>query len=113
MNAAFCVYEKQGIGHAVARALYGTVLSGSVTRLEQYAACAYAHFLKYGLELEERQRYELASSDLGNLFISLLISALKQQEKKAWTGKPWRILSGWDWCIAVWSRWQQIMEIPY
>ena len=68
LNAAFCVYEKQGIGHAVARALYGTVLSGSVTRLEQYAACAYAHFLKYGLELEERQRYELASSDLGNLF---------------------------------------------
>ena len=39
-----------------------------MTRLEQYAACAYAHFLKYGLELEERQRYELASSDLGNLF---------------------------------------------
>ena len=60
--------RQQGIGRAVARALYGTVLSGSVTRLEQYAACAYAHFLKYGLELEERQRYELASSDLGNLF---------------------------------------------
>ncbi|MFR5631632.1 MAG: helicase-exonuclease AddAB subunit AddB [Monoglobales bacterium] len=68
LEAAFHVYENQGIGRAVARALYGTVLSGSVTRLEQYAACAYAHFLKYGLELEERQRYELASSDLGNLF---------------------------------------------
>ncbi len=67
-EAAFFVYEKQGISHAVARALYGEVLSGSVTRLEQYAACAYGHFLKYGLELVERKRYELAASDIGNLF---------------------------------------------
>ena len=67
-EAAFFVYEKKGISHAVARALYGEVLSGSVTRLEQYAACAYGHFLKYGLELVERKRYELAASDIGNLF---------------------------------------------
>ena len=60
-EAAFCCYENQGIGHAVARALYGNILSGSVTRLEQYAACAYAHFLQYGLELTERRRYELAA----------------------------------------------------
>jgi len=50
-EAAFTSYENQGIGHAVARALYGNIISGSVTRLEQYAACAYAHFLQYGLEL--------------------------------------------------------------
>ena len=38
--------------------MYGRILQGSVTRLEQYASCAYAHFLKYGLELMERQEYE-------------------------------------------------------
>ena len=68
MDAAFYIYEEKGIGKAAARALYGTILQGSVTRLERYAACAYAHFLSYGLELMERQEYQLASVDMGNLF---------------------------------------------
>ncbi|MFR1831589.1 MAG: PD-(D/E)XK nuclease family protein [Lachnospiraceae bacterium] len=67
-EAAFTSYEEKGIGKAAARALYGTILQGSVTRFEQYASCAYAHFLKYGLELMERQEYEVAASDMGNLF---------------------------------------------
>lgn len=61
-------YEERGIGKVAARALYGTILQGSVTRLEQYAACAYSHFLRYGLELMERQEYELGAVDMGNLF---------------------------------------------
>ena len=67
-DAAFFVYEDKGIGRAAARALYGQNLQGSVTRLEQFAACAYAHFLKYGLELMERQEYQLEAVDMGNLF---------------------------------------------
>lgn len=90
VDAAFYVYEKQGIGHAVARALYGTILSGSVTRLEQYAACAYGHFLKYGLELMDRQRYELAAADIGNLFhdsIDLCFQKVKEE------GHDWRTIT--------------------
>ena len=64
----FFVYEDKWIGRAAARALYGQNLQGSVTRLEQFAACAYAHFLKYGLELMERQEYQLEAVDMGNLF---------------------------------------------
>ena len=41
---------------------------GSVTRMEQYARCAFAHFLKYGLALEERQEYRLQAPDIGNLY---------------------------------------------
>ncbi len=87
VDGAFYAYEKQGIGRAAARALYGTVIQGSVSRLEQYAACAYAHFLKYGLELMERPRYELAVSDMGNLFhdsIDLCFRRVKDE------GKDWR-----------------------
>ena len=76
------VYEKQGISHAVANALYGEILSGSVTRLEQYAACAYGHFLKYGLELLERKRYELASSDIGTLFHESIDLCFRQAKEK-------------------------------
>ncbi|MDO5417983.1 MAG: PD-(D/E)XK nuclease family protein, partial [Lachnospiraceae bacterium] len=61
-------YEEKGIGREAAKALYGNILQGSVTRLEQYASCAYAHFLRYGLELLERREYELGSVDMGNLF---------------------------------------------
>lgn len=81
-DAAFFVYEKQGISHAVAKALYGEILSGSVTRLEQYAACAYGHFLKYGLELLERKCYELASSDIGTLFHESIDLCFRQVKEK-------------------------------
>lgn len=90
VDAAFYVYEGQGIGHAVAQALYGSIVSGSVTRLEQYAACAYGHFLKYGLELMERQRYELAAADIGNLFhdsIDRCFSRMKEE------GRDWRTVT--------------------
>lgn len=82
LDAAFYAYEERGIGKMAAKALYGTVLGGSVTRLEQYASCAYAHFLNYGLELAERQQYELAAMDIGNLFhdsIDLCFKRMKEQ----------------------------------
>ena len=88
-EAAFYIYEDQGIGRAAARALYGTVLSGSVTRLEQYAACAYAHFLKYGLELEERHRYELSASDMGNLFHQSIDLCFKEAKNQ---GLNWKTM---------------------
>lgn len=90
VEAAFYSYEERGIGRAAARALYGQTLQGSVTRLEQFASCAYAHFLKYGLELMERQEYELAAVDMGNLFhqsIDRCFASMKEQ------GQDWRELT--------------------
>ncbi len=48
--------------------LYGTVLRGSVSRLEKFRACPFAHFARYGLGLRERPMYKLASVDIGNFF---------------------------------------------
>ena len=53
VNAAVLGGQDGEIGRAAAGALYGNILQGSVTRLEQYAACAYAHFLKYGPGADE------------------------------------------------------------
>lgn len=58
------------IGKAAAKAVYGEGSAYSVTRLEKYAACAYAHFLQYGLRLKEREVYEFAAVDMGNLLHS-------------------------------------------
>ena len=57
MDAVFYSRKEEPIGKAVARTLYGTLLEGSVTRLEQFAACSYAHFLQYGLRLKDREEY--------------------------------------------------------
>lgn len=75
-------YEEKGIGRAAARALYGPILQGSVTRLEQYASCAYAHFLRYGLELMERREYELGMVDMGNLFHESLDLCFEEIQKQ-------------------------------
>lgn len=82
--AAACVYayKEKGIGEAAALELYGSLMSGSVTRLEGYAGCAFSHFLQHGLELRKRQEYELDLSDMGNLFhqsLDLFFRQVKEQ----------------------------------
>jgi ATP-dependent helicase/nuclease subunit B len=60
------------IPHEMAKLLYGQILKNSVSRLEKFASCAYAHFLKYGLSLEERDKYSFESVDMGNVFHGVL-----------------------------------------
>lgn len=68
LDAAELKYHAEPISRAVAKALYGNELKNSVTRLEQYAACACAHFLTYGLRLQERELFEFRMADMGNIY---------------------------------------------
>lgn len=74
VNAAFLTHQDTQLGREIARQLYGTVLANSVTRLERFAGCAFAHFLQYGLKLKKRQLNEFESVDFG----SILHDALEQ-----------------------------------
>lgn len=69
---AFREYKDEPVSRAVASVLYGKILENSVTRLEQYASCAYAHFLKYGLMLKEREEFSFESRDMGTVFHAVL-----------------------------------------
>lgn len=71
-EAAFTQYEHKPLAKAVAKALYGSMLENSVSRLEKYAACAYSHFLQYGLLLKEREDFSFEQVDLGNVFHEVL-----------------------------------------
>lgn len=71
-DAAFYRYQKEGLPEKAAKALYGSILINSVSRLETYAACAYRHFLQYGLALKEREEYGFESVDMGNMFHGVL-----------------------------------------
>ncbi len=67
-DAAFYRSNVTNLEKAVSNALYGMTIRGSVSRLETYAACAYRHFLLYGLNLVNRQRYEVTPVDVGNIY---------------------------------------------
>ena len=67
-EGALAHYQPAALDPAQAEALYGTVLQGSVTRLESFAACPYRHFLEYGLLLRERSENRWEASDHGNFF---------------------------------------------
>ncbi len=78
------------LSEAAAKRLYGTILYGSVTRLEKYAACAFAHFMQYGLSLEERAQYKVAAPEMGNLYhMALEVFTRKVKEK----GLSWHTLT--------------------
>lgn len=77
---------------ALTRQLYAPKgrLSGSVTRLESYAACPFKHFAKYGLHLLPRKLYSFQATELGVLLHQTMEQfgvRLKSQ------GKAWGMLS--------------------
>ncbi|MCI8338345.1 MAG: helicase-exonuclease AddAB subunit AddB [Lachnospiraceae bacterium] len=67
VDAAFYREEKTMLSKEVARALYQEILTGSTSQFEQYAACAFAYFMRYGLKLRERQEHQVAFFDIGNI----------------------------------------------
>ena len=71
-DAAFRRYRDSGLSTVVASALYGKYLENSVSRLETYAACAYRHFLQYGLTLREREEFSFENVDMGNVYHAVL-----------------------------------------
>lgn len=70
-----------------ARKLYGENFADSITRIEQYSACAYAHFLRYGLRLKERELYEFEPVDLGNVCHGVLerYAGRVKETERTWT----------------------------
>ena len=92
-EAVFYSYTDRGIGRTAAKELYSQILRGSVTRMELYASCAYAHFLAYGLELTERPSYELAPADIGNLFHQSIDAYFKRMREE---GRSFRTISDED-----------------
>ena len=62
------VYDEDADEITAMRYLAAHEGSGSVSRLELFASCAYEHFLQYGLRLAQREIYEVKAADLGTVF---------------------------------------------
>lgn len=58
--------------------LYGRYLHASVSKLELYARCEFAYFLKYGLRLKEREMYQVDVRNVGVILHSVMEGLFKQ-----------------------------------
>ena len=86
LKAAFLRKGSPALGAERAEALYSDRERVSVTRLEQFASCAYAHFLSYGLRLSDREEYGFEALDFGNIAHQSLerFSRKADREKLSW-----------------------------
>lgn len=87
LKAGFLSRKNSRLNGFLAEKLYSDKSRVSVTRLEQFASCAYAHFLSYGLRLTDRERYEFEAPDLGNIAHQALerFAVKVNRENFAWT----------------------------
>lgn len=78
---------EDGLTEAAAKHLYGEDFEDSITRIERFSACAFAHFLTYGLGLKERKEFGFQAVDLGNICHGALerFSRKIEKERLSWT----------------------------
>lgn len=82
LDGVFYRNIEQPLHAATSRRLYGPHLRASVSRLELFRACPFAHFVTYGLRLQERPVYRLEAPDIGRFFHAVLRNfTLSLQEK--------------------------------
>ncbi|BBN98436.1 helicase-exonuclease AddAB subunit AddB [Sporolactobacillus terrae] len=68
-----------------ARALYGQTIQTSVSRMEKFNSCPFSQFASYGLNLKERDVFQLAAPDIGQLFhmaIKQMTTKVMKQKRK-------------------------------
>lgn len=72
IEQAFDTQREKALQQMVAGVLYGHTLHSSISRMEQYASCAYAYFLQYGISLKDRELYGFEDRDIGTIFHGVL-----------------------------------------
>ena len=85
LEATFYQKPDSILTRETAKLLYGDILENSVTRLESFSECAYAHFMKHGLKLFERETYQFEALDMGNLFHSSIEKFSKKMKREGYT----------------------------
>lgn len=62
--------------------MYGKTLRTSVSRLEQYRRCPFSFHMKYGLKLNEEEKFEIRSLDTGNFMHEVIDDFFEMVEQK-------------------------------
>ena len=86
-------YALPPLGRSLSRALYGSRIRMSASRLEQFSACPFKHFVRYGLSAEERREFTEKPTDLGTFYHAALETFVRQVLAD---GGHWRALTDAD-----------------
>lgn len=98
---AFFTGEDSFISKETSNLLYNHELIASISRLEQFGACAFAHFLKYGLRLKERPEYKIKIPDIGIVLHNILenFSRKLSQNNMGWKDTEDSLID--EWCDEI------------
>lgn len=67
--------------------MYGDTLHTSVSRLEQYQACHFAYYLKYGLQLSEKDNFKINPIDTGTFMHDVIDDFFNKIREKSFNIK--------------------------
>ena len=98
-KGAFFRLGTEQLEEETARNLYGSVLEGSVTRLDQFALCPFMHFAGYGLGLKEPEEARITAADTGTLYHDAL-----EHFAKTVTNSP-----DYDWYTLTQEQQEQVL----
>ncbi|MBQ9613795.1 MAG: PD-(D/E)XK nuclease family protein [Lachnospiraceae bacterium] len=89
-EAAFLRYRPQALSAKTAESIYGSILKGSVTRLETAAQCYLHQYLQWGLRLKEREEFIFRPVDAGSILHDsiLTFSGKIRQHGFTWSDFP-------------------------
>lgn len=82
LEEAFPELKDRALRQETAAALYGKELTGSISRLECFAACEAKQFYEYGLQLRDRTRSEWSPAERGTFFHRILESFFRVCQDK-------------------------------
>ena len=64
--------KPESLDNSVVEKIYGNALKTSVSRLEQYKSCPFSYYLRYGLNLSERQEFKIQAIDTGTFMHDII-----------------------------------------
>ena len=74
--------EPEKINKDIIQKLYGDTLKTSVSRLEQYQSCPFSYYLKYGLNLSEREEFKIQAIDTGTFMHDVIDGFFDRLQEK-------------------------------
>lgn len=79
----------------IATRLFPSPLHATVRRLETFAACPFKHFVRYGLQLQEREEPDVTTIDLSNAYHRVLENLITDilQTRKDWCELDSQVIS--------------------
>lgn len=82
MEAMNYTNEPEKISEEGISKLYGDTLKTSISRLEQYQACPFSYYLKYGLNLSDKNEFKIEAVDTGNFMHDVIDSFFDKIEER-------------------------------